>query len=344
MKQVLVLICLLGVCKMEGLAQNYDNPVEYMDVISKQSVNVSKRYMSYTSASAHGKRAKKVESLRSKLLDEVQEARMNISAMPSYKGDKALRDTSVNFMKLYFNVLNEDYSKIINMEEIAEQSYDAMEAYLMAQEMVDKKLEEGNQKMRDAERDFAAKNNIRLTESSTELGEMLKQVHAVNGHYHQVYLIFFKPYIQEKNLLEAIEKANVTGIEQNKNALLKYAQEGLLKLQSVPAFEGNDTRMVDACRQMLNFYITEVNEKIGSVSEYFMAKERFDKIKKEFDKKSEHGREEVDEYNKSVKDINNAVNKYNSDLKEANKMRSDAFDDWNKAIEKFFDEHTPHYS
>ncbi len=68
--------------------------------------------------------------------------------MPSYKGEKAYRDSAVSFMKLYYNVLNEDYSKIINMEDIAEQSYDDMEAYMMAKEMVDKKLEEANEMMK----------------------------------------------------------------------------------------------------------------------------------------------------------------------------------------------------
>jgi hypothetical protein len=131
----------------DNSAQNYDNAVEYMNVISKQRENVSKKFMSYASAAAHGKKARKIESLRAKLLDEVQEARMNIASMPSFKGDKSYRDSTVNFIKLYYNVLNEDYSKIVNMEEIAEQSYDAMEAYMMAQELVEKKLEEGNEKM-----------------------------------------------------------------------------------------------------------------------------------------------------------------------------------------------------
>ena len=60
-------------------------------------------------------------------------------------------------MKMYYNVLNDDYSKIINMEEIAEQSYDAMEAYILAQEMVDKKPEE-------ATRRCARRNGVRQAE------------------------------------------------------------------------------------------------------------------------------------------------------------------------------------
>src|ERR1700755_1327276 len=129
-----IILLLLLITGQKLQAQDFDNPGEYMQYISKQRENVTKKFMAYASASAHGKKAKKVDNLRTKLLDEVQESRMNISGMPSYKGDKSFRDTTVNFMKLYFNVLNEDYAKIINMEEVSEQSYDAMEAYFLAKE------------------------------------------------------------------------------------------------------------------------------------------------------------------------------------------------------------------
>jgi len=328
--------------QMAGRAQDYENAGAYMDVIGKQQENISKKFLAYVSASAHGKRARKVENLRSKLLDEVQEARMNIGSMPAYNGDKAYRDTSVSFMKLYYNVLNEDYSKIINMEEISEQSYDAMEAYLMAQEMVDKKLEEGNIKMKTAQQDFAAKNHIILTTDKSELGDMMKAVHEMNVYYHQVYLIFFRPYKQENYMLEAMAKNNITGIEQNKSALLKYAQSGLEKLNSTKPFEG-DNAVVVAARNMLNFYVMEVNDKMNSVSEYYLTKERFEAIKKEYEKKSEHSQADIDAYNKSVNDINKAGDALNATNKMLNEKRGDLLDEWNNAVNGFFSEHTPHY-
>ena len=342
MKQIFLLVLGILILEFAAAAQDFDNPLEYMDAISKQNENISKKFLSYTSASAHGKRAKKVENLRMKLLDEVQEARMNIGGMPSFKGDKTYRDTSVSFMKLYYNVLNEDYSKIINMEEIAEQSYDAMEAYMMAEEMVDKKLEEANEKMKLAQQGFAAKNNITLTESKSELGDMMKQVHEMNVYYHQVYLLFFKPYKQEGYMMEAVEKNNITGIEQNKSSLLKYAEEGLQKIKEVKPFQG-DNSLLSACHNMLSFYVKEVNENMNTLSDFLLTKERFDAIKKEFDKKSSPSKEEVDTFNKSVKDINSASQAYNNANQTLNKQRNEALNDWNKSVNVFFDEHTPRY-
>jgi hypothetical protein len=341
MKQLFFLVIYVSLAGLSS-AQNYDNAVEYMNVISKQRENVSKKFMSYASAAAHGKKARKIESLRAKLLDEVQEARMNIASMPSFKGDKSYRDSTVNFIKLYYNVLNEDYSKIVNMEEIAEQSYDAMEAYMMAQELVEKKLEEGNEKMHLATESFAAKNNIMLNKDNSDLGEKMKQVHEINKYYNEIYLIFFKAYKQENYLMEAVQKNNITGIEQNKNSLLRYAQEGLEKLKGIKSFQGDNT-LASACKTVLKFYEKEVNEKMNTVSEFFLTQERFAAIKKEFEKKSSPSKAEIDTYNKSVKDINTASNAFNNSNQSLNKDRSDILNDWNKTVNSFFDEHTPRY-
>jgi hypothetical protein len=44
-----------------------------------------------------------------------------------------------------------------------------------------------------------------------------------------------------------------------------------------------------------------------------------------------------------VKDINTAADAYNQTNKNLNQQRSEALNDWNNAVNTFFDEHTPHY-
>ncbi len=321
-------------------AQDLESAGGYMQYVSTQHDNVTKKFLNYNSAAAHGKRAKKVEKLREQLLDEVQESRMNISGMPKFKGDGAYRDSSVSFMKFYYNVLNDDYGKIVNMEEIAEQSYDEMEAYLMLEEAVDKKLAEANERMKMAEKTFASQNNVNLVESNDEMSEKMKTVGKVNKYYHQVYLTFFKPFLQEKNLGKAIEKGNIGGIEQDKNALLKYAQEALLKLETVQPFEG-DGNLQAACKQLMQFYIKECNDYLKPVTDFLLANERFEAIKKDFEKKSDHSKEEVDAYNKAVSDINAASNKYNAANKNIFEAGKENIDNWNNAVNAFFDGHMP---
>ena len=107
-------------------------------------------------------------------------------------------------------------------------------------------------------------------------------------------------------------------------------------------FQG-DNSLVFACKSMLNFYVKEVNEKMTGISDYFLTKERFDAIKKEFDKKGKHNKEETDAYNKGVSDINKASDSYNNNTQYLNQQRNETLNAWNDAVTSFFDQHTPHY-
>lgn len=329
-------------CSFESYCQNFDNVSEYMGFISQQHENISKKYMAYASASAHGKKARKVENVRQKLLNEVQEARMNISGMPSFKADKSYRDTSVSFMKMYYNILNDDYNKVLNLEEIAERSYDEMEILLNVKEAIDEKLEEGNKKVREAQANFAKTHDVKLVEGESDaLSEKLKKVRELNKYYNEVYLVFFKPYVQEASLVEAMGKQNITGMEQTKNSLKKYSEEGLEKLKAIKSFEG-DNSVTGACRSLLQFYIKEANA-VSIASEFTLAKENFEKMKKDYEKKSKPTAADVDAYNNAVNDMNKKLPKFNQTMNELNKQRSESLNQWNKTVNQFFDEHTPRY-
>ena len=327
----------------KSFAQDFENPGTYMDFIGKQHETIAKRFLAYNSASSHGKKAAKVESLKGKLLDEIQESRMNISGMPSFNNDKAYRDSAVSFMKLYYNALNEDYSKIVNMQEIAEQSYDNMEAYMLAKEMVDKKMDDASDALRAEQKKFAANHNVTLLNGTDEIGEMMKKVEETGNYYRPIYLIFFKSFKQEAYMMDAIEKKNINGIEQNKNTLLQYSKDGLAQLEKFSSFKG-DNSLLTNCKRLLDFYVKETTEKIPQVSDYFLKEEAFEKMKKEYEKKSEPTKEDVAAFNKMVKEVNNAVNTYNSNNNYLNETRSQFVDNWNNAVDAYFDNHMPTYN
>jgi hypothetical protein len=328
---------------VKTVAQDFQNPGTYMGYISEQHQIIAKRFLAYNSASSHGKKAKKVEALKEKLLDEIQESRMNISGMPSFKNDKSYRDSAVSFMKLYYNALNEDYSKIVNMEEIAEQSYDLMEAYMLAKEMVDKKMDDASTALQNEGKKFAAAHNVNLVSSEDEIDVMMKKVGETIGYYNPVYLVFFKSFKQEAYLVDAIGKKNINGIEQNKNALLQYSREGLAKLEKISSFHA-DNSLITNCKRLLEFYVKETTDKIPAISDYLLKQEAFEKMNKEFEKKSEPTKDEVNTFNKAVKDLNNAVKTYNDNNNSLNQARNDLLNNWNSVVDAFFDNHMPTYN
>src|SRR3954470_11496023 len=107
-------------------SQDLSTPVGYMDAFGKAHDQMNKTYMTYMSAVGHGKRARKIEKLRQKVVETIIDTKNNTNGLGAYKGDNSLRQSSVDYITLVYHVFNDDYAKIVNMEEIAEQSYDQM--------------------------------------------------------------------------------------------------------------------------------------------------------------------------------------------------------------------------
>src|SRR5688500_8055519 len=93
--------------------------------------------------------------------------------------------------RYYFSIFKEDYHKIVGMEEVAEQSYDAMEAYLLTQEKAKEKLNNAYKEVQKSYDAFAARHNVQLNEAqSSKLSQRLDQAGKVNSYMNQIYLLF----------------------------------------------------------------------------------------------------------------------------------------------------------
>jgi hypothetical protein len=340
-KLFLILAIFLLSNSFRSAAQPFETAGEYMDYITKANQSLTEKYLFYLSGMSHGKSAKKVEKRRQDLLKSISDTRYNIMGMPSFKGDRTLKDTTVAYLKILNSVFNEDYGKIVNMEEIAEQSYDLMEAYMLAKDKANEKLNDASKRQHAMQVKFAEKNNIRLIESQSELDAKMDIASAVMEHHNEVYLIFFKCYKQEIYLTDALNRKNIVSIEQNLNALQKYAEEGLQKLNDLKGYNG-DPSLIIACRNALNFYKDE-SAKGAGLTDYILKEENFNKIKKQFDSKpsSKRTQQDVDQFNKAVNDINTAGKNYNTINNDLNKQRATALNDWDKAVAKYMDQYMP---
>lgn len=339
---LLLTACLLLLPSRNLMAQQFENAGAYIAYMGKEQTEVSKNLWSYISAVAHGKRARKIEKRREKLIDATRQARYKISRMPSYKGDVSLRDSVVSYLQMSFDVLNNDYAKIVNMEEIAEQSYDQMEAFLMAKEQANDKLDQASEMLNQQQMLFAEKHGINLRDDKSKLSAKLEKAGDVFKYYNQIYLIFFKSYKQEAYLMTALENNDLSALEQNKNALLKFSEEGLAKLDTIPRYKSDATLKI-ACIQLMNFYKMEAAEKFPLIIDFYLKKEKFEKLSSTFEskKQSELKQEDVDQYNAAVSDYNQAIAQLNSTSDQLNKLHGKMLDNWNQAVENFMDKQTP---
>jgi hypothetical protein len=294
------------------------------------------------SAAAHGRRARKVEKLRMEVLDNITNSRYKTTDLPIYKGDNSLRQSSIDYIQLCYIIFSEDYKKIVNMEELAEQSVDEMQAYMLLQEKVNEKLQEGSAILDKATHDFAAQHNVTLTMEQSPLGVKIEETGKVNTYSSTVYLIFFKCNWEDNQMVKALNDQKVNDAEQARNALLNYTNEGLKNLDTLKPFEG-DPSLLNACKHVLTFYKQAAEKDMPKLTDYYLKQEEFAKLKKDYDAGSNHSQTDVNAYNKAVKDINNAVSTFNQTNNKVNNGRNQAVNEWNNADKNFQDQHTPHY-
>ena len=310
--------------------------VQYLEKISKEFTKISEETWDYTNAVAHSKNVKQIENKRREMINANRSGLNKIKNMQPFNGDASLRDSTVRYLELSYAILNNDYSKIVDMEELAEQSYDAMEAYMTAQEIANEKLEAAFEVAAAAEQDFANKNNINLTDNESETNRKLEKASEVFKFYNKVYLTFFKPYKQEMYLLDAQSKGDVNAMKQNQESLARLAKEAKEKLKSIAPYK-NNTSLKAAVNDLLDFYVYE-SGKYSQLIDFYLKKEKFDKLKTAMDKKGPSASAaEAKEYNAAINEFNKAGNEYNNINDDLNRKRANYLDTWNNAVTRFLD-------
>ena len=334
------LILLLMATGFTSSSQDLKTAGGYFSRITSVFEPIQRDMWDYTKAVAHNKSAKKVESRRKELISSINKGIGTIKRLKDFEGDASLRDSTLSFLDVSKAVIEQNYSKIMEMEEIAEQSYDYMEAYIMAQQKANEIMKQSGENIDAAQKTFAGNHNINLMESEDKISKKLEQASRVYQYYNKVYLIFFKSYKQEMYLLEATKKGDVNGMEQNKNSLLKFATEGLESLKEIKSFDGDGSIKI-ACQQILAFYKEEAEKKYQDIIDFQLKKDNFEKEKTAMESRPQKERTQamVDSYNKAVNEFNNAVKRVNQRNEELNNSRSKLLNNWNSSADSFTRSH-----
>jgi len=332
-----LLVCMLCFAKYSS---GQTSASKYLDDIGSQFENITADMWDYSAAVAHGKSARKVEKRRKEVLTSISEAKKKVESMSGFEGDKTFRDAVIAYLKLDYNVMNNDYAKIVDMEEVAEQSYDAMEAYLLAQEMATQKLHAANDELNAKQSSFAGAHGITITESKDKTSQKLEAAGLVFKYYNKAYLIFFKSYKQEAYMIDAMNKNDLNALKQNADALAKNSAEGIKKFDSLQPFNGDGSLKTEGI-EMMKFYKSEATKDCPVMIAYSVKKENFDKMKKSFDAKSNHSQAEANEFNKSVAELNKANTDYQKVNQDLNNKRNDLLNKWNETVARFLDKQVP---
>ncbi len=339
MKQIITIVIFLFTISLS--AQSFDTALEYLEFVSEQQEGITKKMWKYTKAIAHSRSDRNVQNKRKSLLKTLDKAISTIKKAPGYDGNE-FKNQLLKRLQFNKNLLNSDYAKIIDMKAVAEQSYDAMEAYMLAQELADKKMSEIQEEYEANYYTFANTHNINIIESESDLSKKMAISNTVFAYYKQMYLIYFKVYINEVYLMEALNSNDVNAIQQNANALSESAKESLEILKTVAHYK-NDKSIAIATKKAFEFFINEADTKIPVLTDFLVLKADLEQTKAALEKTAERKRTktQINGYNDMVKDFNKGVKQYNKTNGELNKRRQIVINGLNTTNQNFLDNHIP---
>jgi hypothetical protein len=324
------------------IPKSYDNPVDYLDAVFKLTGDIRQDMWDYVRTSVHVKDIREVNNSRLKVVETIEKAISQVEQIEPYDGDFILKSAVLEYLYLQVTVLKEDYGKIIDMKEIAQNSYDIMEAYLLAQRTAGQKLEESGIELEEKQRVFASNYNVTLMEKEDEISKKLKTAAEVSDYFDQVFLIFFKSSNQEWHLIEAIQDEDFSRVEQLREALISYTEEGLAKLDTLEPFKGDDSVLI-ACRQALEFFNKEAKESIPVFQNFMEKQSHYQQLLKAFEAKddSEKTQEDVNILNAKVDELNKLVPEYELMIEKMNEEKGRVIGGWNQVSEAFNQRHIP---
>lgn len=326
-----LLFSILFLCSFLAYGQN--SPVDHMGELSANYDQINKDTWDYIKQVSKGRNANRIEKKRKELSATLRSAKYDIMRVSPYKGDASLKNAYANYLNLSYLVINDDYKRIVDLEKIAEESYDGMEVYLLTKERVNKKLDSAHQILNTSIEAFATKYNINLVEGNkSRIQKKLENVSDITAYYNKVYLVFFKSNWYEGEMIKAMSNGDVGDIEQFRQTLESVTTEGNELLREIGSYKGNYGLRV-ACQKVLNFYLAEAKIHVPKQIEFFTMAQRIETMKKNMEakKRNKLTKKEIDEYNKAINDYNKGVEAYNKTNNYLNDKRSEVLKVFDKA-------------
>ena len=316
--------------------------VEYVNTISDEYTKILDDCWSYIQAFAHSSNVSKSDKARQKLVSTITSAYKTVSSLPPFHNDTRFRNAVLTYLQTAKEVFDDDYSEIIDLEGTSEESFEAMEKYLLAKNDANKKLDIANDIVMAMQDKFAEDNNIRLVEPENKNKGLIEEAVKAINKYNQVYLVFFKSYKEEAFFIDAFESQKVENMDIHRKKMLTYAKGGMKVLDTISLYK-NDKSLNNACANLLQFYIDEAENRALPLMRYYLDKDRFEKEEARYKSlnKKDITNEDIDKYNDALDAYNKSVSQYNIHNDYLNAKRAQLIDQWNNISQGYLDKHIP---
>jgi hypothetical protein len=287
------------------------------------------------------RKARAVEKKRQELLKALQSVKDIVQGSKPLHGDATLKTDLIQYLDLVTIVLKNDFGKILDMEDIAAQSYDQTEAHQMALDMATAKLNASFGVLRNAQLAFFKKYGIRAIDKKDGLDLKIERVNKAISYYDTIFRIFFKVNHQNSYAQSAMTAKDAAGLEQHATTLVSFAEDALELIKQKHGYEG-DNELIATAVKLLEYYRYAGQKAYPANIEFEIKTDNFRAAEKKMNaiKATDRTAEVINQYNGEVNAYNAAVKEINRINKQSFKTHRQLIKLWNTEMKKFFKNHS----
>ena len=318
-----------------------NDAIEYYEYMVGPLRGFNQASYDYMKVVTRTRRARAVERSRQDLLKNLQSLKGFVGTCKPFQKDSTLKAELIDYLDLVHIVFKEDFDKILDMEDIREQSYDQAEAYQLALDLAIEKRKESYELFKKAEDNFFKKYQITVNKEKSELALKIEKANRAIKYFNYINRIFFKVNKQDFYARKAVVTKDVAGLEQHAMTLISFAEEGLEKLKQDTGYDG-DSELVSVTIKLLEYYKSEGENNYPANVEFILKADNFQNASKKFNsiKKNDRKQEDIKQYNKAVLAYNKAIKEINKRNKASDRKHKALHKSWEKAKDNFFKNHS----
>lgn len=334
---------LFAFCLFFGWHFAQNTAIDYMQQIESGNEKILNETWDYLSAIAKQKSARKIEKRRQDVEKSIRISLNNVKAQSGFNGNIAYRDSSIAYLKFNLDVVTGKAKKLIDMEDVASKSYDAMEAYILYQRELNKLLQQKSKMINNEQKKFAAANKINLVGGQSKLSQKIEAASKILDYKENLFLVFARCSMYEQAMLQSMREENTMFDYKSSGLMLaELSEQSKAILDTIKDINPNKS-LRNQTQKSITFFKEEADKLVPAFAEFSKQKNDFQLYKNTFDQlpNVEKTKEKVAEFNKKINEINVASQKFNALLQQFNNRRSQIFNDWSNVADNFVESYMP---
>ncbi|HEX8269692.1 MAG TPA: hypothetical protein VF581_07355 [Flavobacterium sp.] len=273
-------------------AQELKTPAEYLKYLNKLTSGLPESTFDYTIDVATNKDPRKLDASRKALISQLQNAQKLAESLPGYQDDTEYKDQVLIYLMLTEQYLNGEYENVLALQEVPQLNYEAMEAFLMSRNMINKKMYEEIEKLYANKKVFAEKYEIAPLNKGKLLEKMTTASEVLESHT-EGYLIFLGASSADASILKGISTKDLDLVQQQSDELKRNAIEAAAKMKTFKGYK-NDVALLTATASAMEFYKKEANELCPQIISFMTLSQKLADSRKALESKKAEKRTKVE--------------------------------------------------